>query len=202
MTLCPLLTFAQFDFSKKISGMTLNTGRSNASNDPAAANPPGYISASAGVYHYFNINPRNESLIAFHYLRAELNYGFRSGLFTVNALNQTATLTTRSVELALIVPLSWEVSDHVASNIGIGGSIGYVTSTTLKSDVPPLPAAVPGESLRFGFLIDYHLLFIGKSNAVIGTRLNIQPSTYSYADWSVYFGFSPPTLRRKKNPTS
>jgi hypothetical protein len=38
-------------------------------------------------------------------------------------------------------------------------------------------------------MLDYHLLFTGKSNAVIGSRVLIESSRFAYGEWSIYFGF-------------
>jgi hypothetical protein len=177
--------------------MMLKIGQSYGINDVAITNPSGLLSASFGLYRYFNINSKS-GLIHVHYLRTEINTGFRSGSFIVNSQNQMVRISSNYIDLTLILPISWEITDQIVSNIGIGGSLGFETSRSIFSDIQPTPAVKDGISLKPGIIFDYHLLFLGTSNAQIGTRVLIQPSQYSYFEWSVYFGFAMPRKSKSK----
>lgn len=187
---------AQFDYNKKLSGLLIKTGLSRAYNENS--NPSTYLSASFGVYKYFNVNKKNESIFPFHYLRTELNIGSRSGLFTVNELNQTAIIQTNFIELGLIAPLTWEITNHIAANIGVGGALGFVRGQNIYSDIKPTPTIKEGNSVKGSILIDYHLLFVGSSNGIIGSRIIIEPTQYSYSELSFYIGFAMPKRNKTK----
>jgi hypothetical protein len=190
---------AQFDYTKKLIGITIKTGLSYGVNDPVNANPlpRNYLSAAWGFYRYYNVNTKNNSLIPFHYLKAEVNTGFRTGFFTINDLNQQAALRTNYIELVLLAPFTWEINDHIAANIGFGGGIVWVRRQAVNSDIVPTPIIKDENSIKGSFLFDYHLLFVGKSNAVVGSRILIETSRYAYGEWSIYFGFGLPIQKLK-----
>lgn len=196
-------SFSQFNFKTKLSGMAIKIGLSRSINEGSVSSEVtnNYPVASFGVYRYFNVNTKNESLFPFHYLKGELNFGSRAGRFTINNLNQTAVIQTNFVELALIVPLTWEITDHIAANVGFGAGLGFVRSIRAYSDVTPTPSIPGGDSFKGTFIADYHFLFVGSGNGVVGIRAVIEPSKYSYAEWSVYFGFSIPKPKKKVGKT-
>lgn len=189
---------AQYDYSKKLAGMTIRIGLSNAINgtDNTDLSPSSYLASAFGVYRYFAVNKNHESLIPFHYIKSEINFGNRTGLFKINDFGQRAQIQTKYVDLIVIVPLTWEINDHVAANIGIGSSVGFVTSKKVKSDIVPTPAVPYGNNVKAGFIADWHLLFTGKQNAIVGGRITIEPSQYAYAEWSFYIGFALPKGHR------
>lgn len=192
--------YGQFDFSKKLSGLSLKIGLSNSiENNVTQPFPASYISAGAGVYHYFSINKSSKSNLAFHYVRAEATFGARTGLFKTD-FNQLVAVRSRFWELGLIVPLSWEVSENLAVNFGIGGNLAYVTGRSVISDLVPTPTIAEGNTFKGGLIFDWHLLFSGnQSNAVVGLRTLVEPARYSYFDVSFYLGFGLPSLARKDN---
>ncbi|NOS54814.1 MAG: hypothetical protein HOP37_00995 [Cyclobacteriaceae bacterium] len=183
--------------------MAIKIGLIRSINEESVSSevPNNYPTGSFGVYRYFNVNTKNESLFPFHYLKGELNFGYRAGRFAINNLNQTAVIQTNFVELALIVPLTWEITDHIAANVGLGAGLGLVRSTRASSDITPTPSIQGGDSFKGTFIADYHFLIVGSGNGVIGMRVLIEPSKYSYAEWSVYFGFSIPKSKKKVGKT-
>lgn len=196
------LTYAmgQFDFTKRVSGLIIRTGFSNSIDEKANSNASSniYGSASIGVYHLFVVNSKNESLIPFHYLKTELNFGSRGGLFSIDDLNQTGGIRTSYVDLVVITPLSWEINDHLAANLGIGAGLGFVRNQTLSTNIKPAPNLDYGSPFRTSFVIDYHFLFIGSGNAMFGARSVIESSKFSFFEWSLYFGFSLPGKKIRK----
>jgi hypothetical protein len=183
--------YAQFDYAKNLMGLTLKTGLSYSHNDPVNTNriPGNHLIAGWGLYRYFPVNKKNESFIPFHYLKVEAFSGFRSGLFTINDLNQTAVISTRYLELDIVAPLTWEVNDHLAVNVGAGAGIVWVGNQTINSDIILTAPIKEGNSLKGSFIFDYHFLFTGKSNAVLGSRILVESSQYAFTEWSIYFGF-------------
>lgn len=192
-------TYAQFDFNKRLTGLTIKLGQSNSINtNIPIPNSSGFLVASMGLYKYLNLNSKNDLRIPFHYLRTEFNLGVRKGIFSVNDLNQIATIDVRYFELVLIAPLTWEFNDNTSINVGMGGTLGYVRSETIVPDSNPIPFLDKGNVIKLGIVGDIHILFIGKSNAQIGTRVLIEPMKYSFFEWSGYFSFGLPQFRRNK----
>lgn len=184
-------TYAQFDYSSSLMGFTIKPGFSYSSGDQTSQNriPANQLVFAMGFYRYYCVNKKNESAIPFHYLKVEANLGLRSGLFTVNDLNQTAVVDSRYIELALLAPFTWEINDHLAANVGLGGGIVWVQGQNIYATFTPTPSVTAGNTIKGSLMLDYHLLFTGKSNAVIGSRVLIESSRFAYGEWSIYFGF-------------
>jgi hypothetical protein len=184
-------SYGQFDYGSRLVGFAIKPGLSYSYGDPASQNrtPANQLVAAMGFYRYYSVNKKNESLIPFHYLKVEANLGMRSGLFTINDLNQTAVVDSRYIELILLAPFTWEINDHVAANIGLGGGVVWVRGQTVYSDITPAPTVNEGNPIKGSVMLDYHLLFAGKSNAVVGSRILVESSRFAYGEWSIYFGF-------------
>jgi len=187
--LITLQGYSQFDYSKKLIGISINPGLSYSTGDHAVSNGirVNQLALAWGFYVYYPINKNGSFPI--HYLRADVGGGFRSGFFTINNLNQEAIVTSRYTELTLMAPFTWEVNDQLAANIGFGGGMVWVSRQSFFSEITPTPIFEEGNAFKGVVLFDYHLLFKGKSNALIGSRFLVETSKYAYGEWSVYFGF-------------
>jgi hypothetical protein len=193
-------SLAQFNYGSKLVGLMMKTGISYSAQEPI---PSSHLALGWGFYRYLSINPKNDLIIPFHFLKVEINGGARSGLFAVNNLNQTVLVRSRYLEVALIAPLTWELSDHIAANIGAGASLVWVGGQTMSSNIVPAPLFEERRSLKGGFMFDYHILFAGKSNAVLGSRILRETSNSGHVEWSLYFGFglSPKNLKERFKKT-
>jgi hypothetical protein len=197
-----LPSYGQFNYAEKLAGITIRPGMSYSVGDPLSKTRISLnerVAYSMGFYLYYPVNKKNDSFIPFHYVKVELNLGFRSGLFTVNDLNQTALVQSRYIEWVLVVPLTWEINDHLAANVGIGGGLVWVRDQAFYSDITPTPTFTLGNSIKASLMFDYHLLFKGKSNAVIGSRILVESSRYAYGELSVYFWFGLGVAKFKDN---
>ncbi len=184
-------TYGQFQYGERLMGFTIKPGLSYSSGDPVSQNriSANQLVFAIGFYRYFTVNKKNESLIPFHHLKMEANLGYRSGLFTINDLNQTAVVDSRYIELVLLAPFTWEINEHLAANVGLGGGLVWVRGQNIYPTTPPVTTVNEGNSIKGSLMFDYHLLFTGKSNAVIGSRIQVESSRFAYGEWSIYFGF-------------
>ncbi|MFM7429441.1 MAG: hypothetical protein ACKO1F_06025 [Flammeovirgaceae bacterium] len=196
----PIISKAQFDYTRKIEGMSIRVGASKSINESNIAPQSSNLAFCVSLYHRHNLNPKNSSLIPFHYLITEFNFGGRQGSTPVNSLKEMAKVENNYVEIALIAPLTWELSNKVALNAGLGGSLLYVTDQTIRPIVVLSESPRKYNSVKATIIADFHaLILVGTlSNMLVGCRAIIEPSQYSFAEFGVYVGFSLPTFTIKK----
>ncbi len=195
----PLTSSAQFDYEQKIEGMAIRLGASKGFDDPNAAREENGLATCISLYHRHNLNTKNESLIPFHYLITEFSFGSKRAYATVNSRNEIARVDNNYIEVALIVPLTWELSNKVALNAGLGGSLLYITDQDIRAHRPLSENPYQYNSLKGTILSDFHILILmgASSNLIIGCRVVVEPSNYAFAEVGGYIGFSLPTFNTK-----
>jgi len=154
---------------------------------------PNYLTGGLGVYDLIRIRD-TPAKVPFYFVKAELGLSNRTGLFDVQGFGPVR-ISSNVVDLSIVLPLSVEISETLRANAGIGGSLGYTSSSKVESAVgtPPLVAVStwrPGLILDVGFIVD------AKSTATFGFRTLLESGDYPYSELGFYLGFGFPAKNR------
>jgi len=198
----PSVVNGQFDYKRKIEGMSIRFGGSKGFGDSQVIQQSISPAFNVSLYHRHNLNTKNSSLIPFHYLITEFNFGSKQGTAVVNSLSEIARIENNYIEIALVAPFTWELSDKVALNAGFGGSILYVTDQRISPVFILSGSPKKYNTIKGTILADFHaLILIGtSSNMLIGLRTILEPSKYGFIEIGGYVGFSLPSFDLKKKP--
>ena len=135
-----------------------------------------YSFAGYGVIHFKSKNPDRAAL--FQYLRISLSPSSRGGIFNVDGTPTKVSFSTLDIDLML--PITYRVSNELEFYYGIGGMVSFVTAQT--KDTPKASAIFPGALVEMGILTTRGSYFAFQ---VLGNF-----SDYSMQTYSVTFGMS------------
>jgi len=164
----------------------LTKGQNSNANSLAEMN---YVTGALGVYDLIRIRD-TPAKVPFYFIKAELGFNNRTGLFDVKGFGPVS-IGSNMVDLSIVLPLSVEISETLRANAGIGGSLGYTTSSKVES-AAGTPSQVSVSTLRPGFILDVGFVVDAKSTATFGFRTLLESGDYAYSELGFYLGFGFP----------
>ncbi len=169
-------------------------GTSFSSPELGSSSKP-YSILSAGIYKHFSLKSK---FLGMPFIRAEIMFGGRKADFFNKNTSQIETVSSGAVDLNVIFPARWSLTENVFCNVGLGAQVGIGPTSVFSNATPTAQKLSTSINASAGILVDANVSFGGKTNACIGIRNLITFSAYNYQVSSFYFGFSLPDLRPKE----
>lgn len=154
---------------------------------------PNYLTGGLGIYDLIRIR-NTPARIPLYLIRTELGFNNRTGLFDIQGLGPVR-LSSNVIDLSVVLPLSFEISETLRATVGIGGSLGYLTSSKAET-VAGSSTPISNSSWGSGFILDAGFLVDAKSTAMLGFRTLLSSGPYRYSEFGFYVGMGFP----RKNP--
>lgn len=176
-------------------GAFYSTGNSRGiDNSPSITNAvEDYRNGFVQVGIYGVINYRSDSAQSyFKHIRTDLGVASRTGTFDLGNAN-LARITTNSIDLTVLLPMSFKTSKEIEGYAGVGLVISYqYQRTVVATQVPPsidMNSINPGVSFELGFKW---------AGSFIGYRTMLQFGDYPCRVGTLSLGFCPLPIKRKK----
>lgn len=145
-----------------------------------------------GVYAIINYRP-DSSNSYFKLIRADLGVASRTGTFDLGSAN-LARITTNSIDLTVLLPISFATSPEIEGFAAIGPVLSYqLKRNIIATSIPTTPVEM--KTLNPGFALELGFRWRG---SFISYRTMTQFGDYACRVGAITFGFCPiPWTNRK-----
>lgn len=166
-------------------GLFLRPALSKGLNSNAnTLSDPNYLTGGLGVFDLIRIR-NTPAKIPFYFIKTELGFNNRTGLFDVQGFGPVR-VSSNVIDLSVVAPLSMAISETLRLNAGVGGSLGYVTSTNVESG--GTSPTISNSNWRPGLILDVGFLVDARSTAMVGFRTLLESGNYACAEFGFYLG--------------
>lgn len=173
-------------FSQSMQGFGMIAHVGNSQSSPSSQNniftETAMIATSAGFYKIFNLRTDTLNRMV-NYLKVSLTpFAVRKGFFEVNS--NVAKITSRFIDLELLIPIRFRLSSTMDIYIGGGPAVNFLIDQKIKWS--GLDEQISKQNVHFGIVGEMGLLTTGSTS--IGIRTYNGYSDYSFNEFTAFVG--------------